>query len=771
MQQNGDNPFWDWINQKLMRRIITLLAVALPGLAFAQAPCNTTNATGCSCAVPGQTNCDLLPDITVSDYAILYYNGGPTEFSQTGNGADDGRLRVSSSTPNIGLGSFTVGSVSMWTCGNDTFTTFPGTCPGGVAPKQLIKQKIYHKNGGTMTFTERWAGSMTYHPSHGHMHVDDWCTMTLRVDNGTTDTLNWPIVGTGAKVGFCLMDFGTCTYYNGHCEDDMGNVLTGPNFPNYGLGGGSYNCSPVEQGISSGYTDIYGKHLDGMWVNIPPGTCNGNYWIVIEADPNNNFLESNENNNWAAVPYTLTQQVPAGSNSAAISTSGPTDLCPGEAVTLTANAGSSYVWSTGATTQSITVTAGGSYTVTVTSPCGTGVATPITVTAVPGASVPVTQNDTVCANTSATLTAASSSPIYWYNAPSGGTLVGSGTSFITPSLASTTTYYAESESSTPGTMHHVGPLTAAIGSGAYHANATRYLTFDASQPFTLKSVWVDAQTSGSRVIELRNGSGFIIATATVNVPAGQSRITLNFNVPQGTNMQLGTGNTPNMWRSDGGVAFPYSVANVATITGSSAGSQYYYFFYDWEIETLPRVCVSSRTPATAVVNAAASLSISGLASSYDVADPAVSLTGSPAGGTFSGPGVSGNTFNPALAGTGGPYTITYTYTDGQGCISSITQQVTVTQTVSILDTDLDAAPMVYPNPTEGIFTVKFELDRSHVVELSLLTLTGERVMVKQYGPFNGIFQHSFDLRQLPSGVYLVQVKAGDRVWHQKLIFQ
>ena len=32
-------------------------------------------------------------------------------------------------------------------------------------------------------------------------------------------------------------------------------------FPNYGLGGGSYGCSPVSQGISVGYNDTYGSHL------------------------------------------------------------------------------------------------------------------------------------------------------------------------------------------------------------------------------------------------------------------------------------------------------------------------------------------------------------------------------------------------------------------------------------------------------------------------------------------------------------------------------
>ena len=52
--------------------------------------------------------------------------------------------------------------------------------------------------------------------------------------------------------------------------------------------------------------------------------------------------------------------------------------------------------------------------------------------------------------------------------------------------------------------------------------------------------------------------------------------------------------------------------------------------------------------------------------------------GSPSGGTYSGPGVSGNEFDPAAANVGSN-TITYTYTDGNGCSNSATQTITVLQ--------------------------------------------------------------------------------------------
>ncbi len=65
------------------------------------------------------------------------------------------------------------------------------------------------------------------------------------------------------------------------------------------------------------------------------------------------------------------------------SASGPSSLCQGSNITLTAGPGSTYLWNTGATTQSITVTQGGQYMVQVTEPNGTDVSNIINVTSTP----------------------------------------------------------------------------------------------------------------------------------------------------------------------------------------------------------------------------------------------------------------------------------------------------------------------------------------------------------------------------------------------------
>lgn len=55
----------------------------------------------------------------------------------------------------------------------------------------------------------------------------------------------------------------------------------------------------------------------------------------------------------------------------------------------------------------------------------------------------------------------------------------------------------------------------------------------------------------------------------------------------------------------------------------------------------------------------------------------IEMEATPAGGTYSGPGMSGDNFVTALAGVGGPYTLTYEYTDANGCYNSITTTTSV----------------------------------------------------------------------------------------------
>lgn len=103
--------------------------------------------------------------------------------------------------------------------------------------------------------------------------------------------------------------------------------------------------------------------------------------------------------------FTTTVNVQFVTPSATITPSGPTALCPGSDVTLTANAGNTYLWNTGATTQSIVVSTAGNYTVTVSNgPSCSAVSAPIAVT-VGSAAAQITGVLSLCNGSNTTLTA------------------------------------------------------------------------------------------------------------------------------------------------------------------------------------------------------------------------------------------------------------------------------------------------------------------------------------------------------------------------------
>ncbi|MHC1703583.1 MAG: gliding motility-associated C-terminal domain-containing protein [Tenuifilaceae bacterium] len=86
-------------------------------------------------------------------------------------------------------------------------------------------------------------------------------------------------------------------------------------------------------------------------------------------------------------------------------------------------------------------------------------------------------------------------------------------------------------------------------------------------------------------------------------------------------------------------------------------------------------CTSSATN-TITVNALPVVTLGAFAD-ICVNAPSFALSGgNPLGGTYSGPGVSGGNFTPLTAGVG-THTITYTYTDGNGCTNSATNTIKV----------------------------------------------------------------------------------------------
>ncbi len=153
-----------------------------------------------------------------------------------------------------------------------------------------------------------------------------------------------------------------------------------------------------------------------------------------------------------------------------------------------------------------------------------------------------------------------------------------------------------------GVSSNLGSNNYNIGGGFFgNAAYIHYLIFDAYQPFILKTAKVNAQGAGDRVIALRNENQQVIAQKTVYCINGVQVIDLDFDVPQGSNLQLAGLGAPNLFRNDNSnyVNYPYKIDDVLSIKSSSAGTDaqsYYYFFYNWKIQTYD--CLSERVEYT-----------------------------------------------------------------------------------------------------------------------------------------------------------------------------
>jgi len=280
---------------------------------------------------------------------------------------------------------------------------------------------------------------------------------------------------------------------------------------------------------------------------------------------------------------------------------GDETFCEGAQVVITSSPAAGYMWSNGGTGQSITVTTSGTYSVTIDGTCGDFSSSEVIVSVLDAPDAPVADDVTIPVPGTATLNATGDN-VEWYDVATGGTSIGSGNSFVTPFLANPTTYWVAAGTTYGGGTAYGGP-TNNTATGAYHTNADNYEIFTASTAFILRSVKVYANGAGNRTIAITDGGGATVATGVFNIPDGESRVQLDFNVPEGGPFNLRVvGGNPQLWRDGSGSnpAYPFALGTVGSIISSSASGanalEFYYFFYDWEVEAALTICMGPRTP-------------------------------------------------------------------------------------------------------------------------------------------------------------------------------
>ncbi len=129
-----------------------------------------------------------------------------------------------------------------------------------------------------------------------------------------------------------------------------------------------------------------------------------------------------------------------------------------------------------------------------------------------------------------------------------------------------------------------GPTDNTFGSGRIFPSGTHGLFFDVMNPMVISSVKVYADGERMRKIVLMDEFGNLINSREIMIPDGESRVNLDFYVDAGTNYLIGMHSEAHLFRNSDGATYPYTLDNLVSVTGSTASSPvYYYYFYDWAV--------------------------------------------------------------------------------------------------------------------------------------------------------------------------------------------
>src|SRR5690554_4072024 len=397
---------------------------------------------------------------------------------------------------------------------------------------------------------------------------------------------------------------------------------------------------------------------------------------IVADDLDNNGSQDlavvNESGNYVSIMLSM-------SSTPVITAGGPLTFCGSGSVTLTSSYAAEYLWSNGETTQSITVSAAGNYSVTTSAPGGgcTAVSNVLTVTHLTSPSLSFTGNDEICVGGSTSITVTGADTYQWSDALGTNatqtlspiadktyTVVGEMSNGCTDSLDIAITVHplpdADFNTLNPQYCETSGAinLTPNVSGGTFSGPGVSGTIFDPSTAGVGTHSIVYTITDGNGCSNSSSQSVEVTAggvDATFTSLASQyceddAIITLVPNTSGGTFSGDGvTGNTFDPGDANIGVnTITYTVSN-----GRCSGS----------------------TSQNVTVNEMPDADFSGLAADYCLNDGVVVLNPTTSGGTFTGPGIAGNNFNPSTALVGN-HTIEYSVTVN-GCTSSSTEAVEV----------------------------------------------------------------------------------------------
>jgi hypothetical protein len=358
----------------------------------------------------------------------------------------------------------------------------------------------------------------------------------------------------------------------------------------------------VLNGAGSGTGMTYQWFLNGTAI---AGATSSSYTATLGGNYTLRVANGNGCSKTSAPVNVKVSQLPTVYNIAAAS---PTEICDGSPVSVllraTANVTTeiTYQWFKdgspigGATATTYTATTPGSYSVEFANAiCGKVTAAPV---AISQGTPEVTAANAVICNTSGSATLTATSPfgtVFWYDAPTGGNYLGSGSSFTTPTVTNTTSYYAGLNDRS-GAIGSPSPSTG----GGFSSFTGGRMYFDAEAPFVLERATINVALPGTMTVALydKDLSDAQIASVTIAVTVGVKEYDVNLFVPKagknygfqviGFGPAAPGGNPAAAYRNNtsGAAAFPYKLDGLMSITGTNQTDQtaFYYFLYNWKVK-------------------------------------------------------------------------------------------------------------------------------------------------------------------------------------------
>ncbi|MDX5326998.1 MAG: PKD domain-containing protein, partial [Bacteroidota bacterium] len=117
-------------------------------------------------------------------------------------------------------------------------------------------------------------------------------------------------------------------------------------------------------------------------------------------------------------------------------------------------------------------------------------------------------------------------------------------------------------------------------------------------------------------------------------------------------------------------------------------------------------------------------------------------------------------------GQGGDYTVWLIATDTTcGTVDSV--QIALNG-LNVNETLLDRSLSIFPNPTQGIFNVSFDIEGVQTVQVRLINLIGQEIAKFHYGHVSGTFKQSYDLSGQADGVYLIEIRSDQGITTRRI---